>query len=113
MITLNAAIAEPFATASPTNSDVEISGTAILTIAVSTEERSEADLSWFVDDIVSRDLRTVHGVASVRREGGVNRELRIELDPDHMQALGLKTVAGPCNQPSGDTVDRDLDAVIE
>ena len=35
------------------------------------------------------------------------------LKSEHMQALGLKTVAGPCNQPSGDTVDRDLDAVIE
>jgi multidrug efflux pump subunit AcrB len=45
-------------------------------------------LSWFVDNEVSRRLLAVRGVGAVNRVGGVNREIRVALDPSRLQALG-------------------------
>ncbi|HLF12438.1 MAG TPA: efflux RND transporter permease subunit, partial [Gammaproteobacteria bacterium] len=45
-------------------------------------------LSWFVELIVTRALTAVPGVGRVTRVGGVSREIRVDLDPDRMAALG-------------------------
>ncbi|MCB2042513.1 MAG: efflux RND transporter permease subunit, partial [Rhodoferax sp.] len=45
-------------------------------------------LSWFVDNEVTRKLLAVRGVGGVTRVGGVNREVRVALDPMRLQALG-------------------------
>ncbi len=45
-------------------------------------------LSWFVDNDVTRRLLAVRGVGGVTRVGGVNREVRVALDPMRLQALG-------------------------
>jgi multidrug efflux pump subunit AcrB len=50
---------------------------------------SEERLSWFVDDTISKRLLGVSGVAQVGRAGGVAREIRVDLDPARMQALGI------------------------
>lgn len=68
---------------------IDITGLPILTYAVSGEGHSEDDLSWFVDDTINRELMAVPGIASVRRDGGVGRELRLEPDPERLQALGI------------------------
>jgi multidrug efflux pump subunit AcrB len=47
------------------------------------------ELSWFVDNNIAKKLLGVPGVAQVRRGGGVNREIRVVLDPARMQAFGL------------------------
>ena len=39
------------------------------------------ELSWFVDDTVVRALQGVKGVSQIERFGGVDREIRIALDP--------------------------------
>jgi multidrug efflux pump subunit AcrB len=49
---------------------------------------TDTELSWFVDLTVMRALTSVKGVGSVRRVGGVTREIRVDLDPDRMAALG-------------------------
>ena len=46
-------------------------------------------LSWFVDNDITRRLLTVRGVGGVARVGGVNREVRVSLDPLRLQALGI------------------------
>ena len=46
-------------------------------------------LSWFVDDTVSKRLLAVPGLAGVDRSGGVDREIRVTLDPARMQSLGV------------------------
>jgi multidrug efflux pump subunit AcrB len=46
-------------------------------------------LSWFIDDTLNRRLMGVEGVSIVSRTGGVSREIRVELDPVRMQALGV------------------------
>src|SRR4029077_12688183 len=57
--------------------------------AVSSSALSGEELSWFVDNAVSKRLLAVAGVSQVTRGGGVSREIRIELDPARMQALGV------------------------
>ena len=46
-------------------------------------------LSWHVDDVVKRQLLGLKGVGKVERYGGVNREIRVELDPDRLLAYGV------------------------
>src|ERR671928_1312788 len=47
------------------------------------------ELSWFVDDVAARALQSVRGVGGVDRIGGVDREIRVVLDPDRLLALGV------------------------
>lgn len=56
---------------------------------LSSDTLDEEALSWLVDDTVTRRLLAVKGVGAVKRMGGLTRELRVELDPDRMAALGV------------------------
>ena len=73
----------------PVVSRVDFSGLAVLTYAVVAPDMDAADLSWFVDDVIGKSLLQQHGVAQIRRQGGVIREVRVELDPLRLQALGV------------------------
>ncbi len=57
--------------------------------SVSSLNMTPEQLSWFVDNAVTKKLMSIKGVAQVSRNGGVSREIRIDLDPARMQALGL------------------------
>ena len=57
--------------------------------AVSAEDMTVEQLSWFVDDTVAKRLLSIPGMANVKRGGGVTREIRVTLDPARMQSLGL------------------------
>ncbi len=56
---------------------------------VRADDMTLEQLSWFIDDVVSRRLLAVEGMAAVTRNGGVNREIRVILDPAKMQSLGV------------------------
>jgi multidrug efflux pump subunit AcrB len=71
---------------------VDVAGLPVITYAVMASGMDETDLSWFVDDVVSKTLLQQRGVAQVKRQGGVTREVRVELDPIRLQAL--KVTAG-------------------
>jgi HAE1 family hydrophobic/amphiphilic exporter-1 len=47
------------------------------------------DISWFIDNDLQRELLAVPGVSQVQRMGGVDREVRVELDPARMLAYGV------------------------
>ncbi len=64
-------------------------GNAIIAFGVSSENLSATELSWFVDLNVMREISAVPGVGQVNRIGGVTREVRVDLDPDRMAALGV------------------------
>src|SRR4051794_33220258 len=64
-------------------------GDAILYVGAQTSDMSLEDLSWYVDNTVSRRLLSVPGVASVTRTGGVDRTIRVILDPAALQAQGI------------------------
>jgi multidrug efflux pump subunit AcrB len=76
----------------PTVQRVNADGGPMDYYAVSSTTVSEEELSWFVDNTITKRLLNVAGVAQVFRGGGVNREIRVELDPARMQALGITAV---------------------
>jgi hydrophobe/amphiphile efflux-1 (HAE1) family protein len=71
---------------------VNVDGGAFAYYAVSTTDLSPQQLSWFIDNTVTKRLLALPGVAQVERSGGVDREIRVELDPGRLQALGLTAV---------------------
>nr|WP_311528297.1 efflux RND transporter permease subunit [uncultured Ralstonia sp.] len=73
----------------PVISRVTFAGLPVLTYAVQAKDMDAEDLSWFVDNTVNKRLLSVHGVAKVTRQGGVNREVRVQLDPVRLQALNV------------------------
>jgi hydrophobe/amphiphile efflux-1 (HAE1) family protein len=60
--------------------------------AVTTTDMTPEQLSWSIDNTITKRLLGVRGVAQVQRIGGADREIRVELDPARMQALGLTAV---------------------
>jgi multidrug efflux pump subunit AcrB len=46
-------------------------------------------LSWYIDNTVTKELLSVPGMASVERNGGVDREIRVILDPAKLAAYGV------------------------
>jgi multidrug efflux pump subunit AcrB len=56
--------------------------------AIATDMTME-QLSWYVDNAVSKELLAVQGLTAVERVGGVNREIRVILDPAKLQSYGL------------------------
>ncbi|MBR0554811.1 efflux RND transporter permease subunit [Ciceribacter sp. L1K23] len=73
----------------PIVSKVEVEGQAIQTFAVSSPNMTLEELSWFVDDTIKRALQGQPGVGRIDRYGGADREIRIALDADKLNALGI------------------------
>ncbi len=57
--------------------------------AVTADDMTLEQLSWFIDDTLSKRLLSIPGMATVDRAGGVTREIRVTLDPARMQSLGV------------------------
>ncbi len=68
---------------------IDVEGQAILTFGASSPGMTLEQLSWHVDDIVKRKLQATKGVGRVERYGGVDREIRVNLDPDKLLAYGI------------------------
>ncbi|MET0807327.1 MAG: efflux RND transporter permease subunit [Pseudoxanthomonas sp.] len=79
----------------PVVSKVDIGG-SLMTYAVSAPGLSPDELSWLVDRQISKAMYGVSGVAVVKRVGGVERQVRVDLDPNALQALGV--TAGDVSQ---------------
>ncbi|MGB6604689.1 MAG: efflux RND transporter permease subunit [Steroidobacteraceae bacterium] len=82
----------PLTIQEPVVQRVDTDGPPIVYYGVSSSTLTEEELSWFVDNTITKRLLGVQGVAQVQRGGGVNREIRVELDPARMQALGITAV---------------------
>jgi hydrophobe/amphiphile efflux-1 (HAE1) family protein len=68
---------------------LDFSGGPVITYAVKSDRRSVEELSNLVDQTISRTLLGVRGVAQIQRVGGVDREIRINLNPNRLQSLGI------------------------
>ncbi|MVA71981.1 AcrB/AcrD/AcrF family protein [Agrobacterium vitis] len=88
----------------PIVNKVDVEGQAIQTFAVSAPNMTLEELSWFVDDTIKRALQGQKGIGRIDRIGGADREIRIELDPDRLNALGI-TAADVNKQLRGTNVD--------
>ena len=64
-------------------------GNTLAIFSVQTSDMTLEQLSWYVDNNVAKRLLGLAGVASVDRYGGVNREIRVILDPGAIQAQGI------------------------
>lgn len=72
----------------PIVTKLELSSQPILAFAIASDRMDDQALSWFVDDTLTRRLLAVPGVGAVSRVGGVQREVRVAIDPLRLQALG-------------------------
>ena len=68
---------------------LEFAGGSIVTYAVASDRRSVESLSDIVDRKITRELSNVKGVGQIERLGGVDREIRVDLDPSRLQAYGI------------------------
>ena len=57
--------------------------------SVESTDATLGQLSWFVDTAVTKRLLAIPGMQSVRLDGGLDRAIRVILDPARMQALGV------------------------
>ncbi|MHA4837703.1 efflux RND transporter permease subunit [Sphingopyxis sp. MSC1_008] len=80
---LPADLREPVVTAVRSGTDV------MLVYAVTAPRMDEEALSWFVDDSIGKAVLGVPGVGRFARVGGVQREVRIEVDPVRLASLGV------------------------
>lgn len=95
---LPASVDEPIVT------KIDVEGQAIQSFAVSSPNMNLAELSWFVDDTIKRALQGQPGIGRVDRYGGADREVRVELDPNRLDALGV-TASDISGQLKGTNVD--------
>lgn len=73
----------------PVVRELEFAGGSVMTYSFSSEKRSVEELSDLIDRKVGRELVNVKGVAEIRRLGGLDREIRVDLDPQLLQGLGI------------------------
>ncbi|MDB5989740.1 MAG: transporter [Herbaspirillum sp.] len=73
----------------PTVTSVTSAGEAMLMYSTTSSHMDEEALSWYVDDTLAKTVLGVPGVARFERVGGVQREVRIEVDPVRLTALGV------------------------
>ncbi|NTJ61762.1 efflux RND transporter permease subunit [Agrobacterium rhizogenes] len=90
-------------TPSVTKSTVQSS--ALVTYAVRSTNLNETELSWFIDNDLTKALLSVSGVGQVNRIGGVDREVHVDLDPSTMASLGVTaaTVSSQLKAVQADT----------
>ncbi|WP_207478638.1 efflux RND transporter permease subunit [Arenibaculum pallidiluteum] len=79
----------PGAIDAPIVSRVEVEGQPIQTFAVTSPGMTLEELSWFVHDTISRAIQGQRDIGRVERYGGSDREVRIELDDDRLNAFGI------------------------
>ena len=90
----------PAAANDPIITKVSTSGFPVVTYSVASENMNVEDLSWFVDDTVTKHLSDIPGVSTVSRIGGLQREITVAADP--IALSGLKyPIAQLSNQITG------------
>lgn len=62
---------------------------AVAIYSVVSDRRSPTELSNWVDRTIAREVLSVRGAGRVERLGGVDRAIRIDLDPARLDAYGL------------------------
>jgi multidrug efflux pump subunit AcrB len=79
----------PDMTSPPMVSKLTTAGQPLLGYTIEASDMDAADLSWFVDNELARAMLAVPGVGKFQRVGGIEREIRVDLDPLRMTALGV------------------------
>ncbi|MBB5713235.1 efflux RND transporter permease subunit [Sphingomonas aerophila] len=72
---------------------VDTSDNDIANFSAITSDMTVEQLSWYIDDTVTKELLSIPGLGGVSRNGGVSREIRVILDPVKLQSYGLTAPA--------------------
>jgi HAE1 family hydrophobic/amphiphilic exporter-1 len=80
----------------PVVTRVNATGNSVLTFTVDAPAMAPDELSWYIDNAVAKAMLGIDGVSKIERSGGVDRVVRVELDPDRLAALGIS--AGDISQ---------------
>ena len=90
----------PAAANDPIITKVSTAGFPVVTYSVASENMNVEDLSWFVDDTVTKRLSDIPGVSTVSRIGGLQREITVAADPITLSGLKL-SITQLSNQITG------------
>lgn len=82
----------PAAANDPIITKVSTAGFPVITYSVAADNMSVEDLSWFVDDTITKRLSDIPGVSSVGRIGGLEREITVAADPIALSGLQFSIV---------------------
>ena len=73
----------------PVVQKLNLAGSPVLAYTVRSSRMDDEALSWLVDKEITRKLLSLRGVGAVNRVGGVTREVRVALDVNRLQSLGI------------------------
>ncbi|WP_350657277.1 efflux RND transporter permease subunit [Psychrobacter sp. S1-30-MNA-CIBAN-0213] len=79
----------PAAANDPIITKVSTAGFPVVTYSVTGNNMSVEDLSWFVDDTITKRLSDIQGVSAISRIGGLEREITVAADPIVLSGLQL------------------------
>ena len=68
----------------PVVTRVNATGSSVLTFTVDAPSMAPDELSWYVDNDVAKAMLGIDGVSKIERSGGVDRVIRVQLDPDRL-----------------------------
>jgi HAE1 family hydrophobic/amphiphilic exporter-1 len=77
---------------------------AVLIYSVEAPSMRTEELSWYIDDSLSRALLGIPGVAKVSRSGGTGHEITVTMNPARLGAFGI-TAADVSKQLASTNVD--------
>jgi len=91
----------------------------IVSLALSSTELTPAELTRLADPTITREMRSIPGVAEVTVVGKLEREMTVEIRPDALQAAGvsvaqvvdalrLQNLAAPVGRVTGDFDERSI-----
>lgn len=79
----------PHGVEEPIVQKIDVDVVPILTFTVNSPSHSIEETSWLVDSEISRTLLSIKGVAKVQRQGGLEQEIKVELDAARLQAYDI------------------------
>src|SRR3954447_1712037 len=68
---------------------IDADGEPISYVGAQTTDMTLEQLSWYIDNTVAKRLLGLPGIAAVQRVGGVDRTIRVILDPAALQSQGI------------------------
>src|SRR5206468_2058884 len=68
---------------------IDAEGEPISYVGAQTTDMTLEQLSWYIDNTVAKRLLGLPGIAAVQRVGGVDRTIRVILDPAALQSQGI------------------------
>lgn len=98
----------------PLVSRVDMQSLPMMSLVIGADNMSLRDITEWVNQVAKKKLQTVSGVGDVKLVGGVDRQIRINVEPYKLQSLGLSITdlvaaiqSANNNYPAGDVQTKD------